>query len=48
MPARQIEEFDPEALGFEFTLEQIELRAIDLQPDLFHEWAVEQQVLHQV
>jgi hypothetical protein len=35
--------FDPEALGFEFTLEQIELRALDLQPDLFHDWAVEQQ-----
>jgi hypothetical protein len=33
--------FDPEALGFEFTLEQIELRALDLQPDLFHVWAVE-------
>src|SRR3974390_929076 len=35
-------EFDPEALGFEFTLEQIELRAIDIQPDLFHDWAAEQ------
>jgi hypothetical protein len=33
------EEFDPEALGFEFTLEQIELRALDLEPDLFHDWA---------
>ena len=35
-------EYDPAALGFEFTLEQIELRALDLQPDLFHDWAVEQ------
>ena len=34
------EQFDPEALGFEFTLEQIEVRAIELQPDLFHDWAV--------
>ena len=34
-------QFDPEALGFEFTLEQIELRALDLQPDLFEEWALE-------
>ena len=37
------QEYDSEALGFEFTIEQIELRALDLQPDLFHEWAVEQQ-----
>jgi hypothetical protein len=36
------EEYDPEALGFEFTLEQIERRALDLQPDLFHDWAVEE------
>jgi hypothetical protein len=35
------EEFDPEALGFEFTIEQIELRALDLQPDLFHDWTLE-------
>jgi hypothetical protein len=35
------EEYDPEALGFEFTLEQIEVRAIDIEPDLFHDWAVE-------
>jgi hypothetical protein len=27
---------------FEFTIEQIELRAIDLQPDLFHDGACEQ------
>ena len=33
------QEYDPEALGFEFTIEQIELRALDLQPDLFHDWA---------
>jgi hypothetical protein len=37
------EEYDPEALGFEFTIEQIEVRAIEIQPDLFHDWAVEQQ-----
>ena len=37
------EEYDPEALGFEFTLEQIEVRAIELEPDLFHDWALEQQ-----
>jgi hypothetical protein len=35
------QEYDPEALGFEFTIEQIELRALDLQPDLFYDWAVE-------
>jgi hypothetical protein len=37
------EEYDPQALGFEFTIAQIELRALDLVPDLFHDWAVEQQ-----
>jgi hypothetical protein len=36
------EQFDPEALGFEFTSDQIELRAIEIQPDLFHDWAVAQ------
>jgi hypothetical protein len=36
------QEYDPEALGFEFTLEQIEVRAIDIEPDLFHEWAMEE------
>ena len=36
------EQYDPEALGFEFTVEQIEVRAIDLQPDLFDDyWAAE-------
>ena len=30
-----------QALGFEFTVEQIELRAMDLQPDLFEDWALE-------
>jgi hypothetical protein len=33
--------FDPQAIGFEFSIEQIELRAVDLQPDLFHDWACE-------
>ena len=36
-------EFDPEALGFEFTVEQIEVRAIELQPDLFDDYWAEQQ-----
>ena len=36
------QEYDPEALGFEFTLEQIEVRAIEVEPDLFHDWAVEE------
>jgi hypothetical protein len=37
------EEYDPEALGFEFTMEQIEVRAIEIQPDLFDGyWAAEQ------
>src|SRR5215470_9656482 len=31
------EQYDPEALGFEFTMEQIELRALYLQPNLFHD-----------
>jgi hypothetical protein len=35
------EEFDPEALGFEFTIEEIEMRALDLEPDLFRNWAAE-------
>jgi hypothetical protein len=35
-------QFVPEALGFEFTMGQIELRALDLQPDLFAEWAADQ------
>jgi hypothetical protein len=37
------ERFDPAALGFEFSLAQIEVRAIDLEPDLFHDWAIEQE-----
>jgi hypothetical protein len=37
------DQFDPKFLGFEFTMEQIELRAIELQPDLFDDyWAAEQ------
>jgi hypothetical protein len=36
-------EWDPKPLGFEFTIAQIELRALDIEPDLFHEWAVSQQ-----
>jgi hypothetical protein len=26
-------------IGFEFTLEEVEVRAIEIQPDLFAEWA---------
>jgi hypothetical protein len=38
------EEYDPEALGFEFTMEQIEVRAIEIQPDLFDDyWAAEKE-----
>jgi len=37
--------YDPEALGFEFTIAQIEVRAIELQPDLFQDWAAEQENL---
>ena len=39
----QHEQFNPEALGFEFTIEQIEMRALDFEPDLFHDWAAEQE-----
>ncbi|HSU60654.1 MAG TPA: hypothetical protein VLI55_15180 [Bryobacteraceae bacterium] len=35
---RQDDFDDPAKLGFEFTLAQIEVRAIDLQPDLFADW----------
>jgi hypothetical protein len=43
----QHELFDPQALGFEFTMEQIEVRAIDLQPDLFDDyWAAEPDGAH--
>ena len=37
----QHELFDPEALGFEFTIKQIEVRAIELQPRLLDHWAAE-------
>jgi hypothetical protein len=35
--------FKPAELGFEFSLGQIEVRAIDIQPDLFAEWASQQE-----
>ena len=38
------QEYDSEALGFEFTIEQIELRALDLQPDLFHDSVLSREV----
>ena len=37
--------YDPEALGFEFSIAQIEVRAIEIQPDLFEDWAAEQENL---
>jgi hypothetical protein len=36
-------DFDPSALGFEFSMEQIEGRALDIRPDLFAEWARQQE-----
>jgi hypothetical protein len=35
-------EWEPQPLGFEFTIEQIEQRALDIEPDLFREWALSQ------
>ena len=32
------DDFDPEALGFEFSMTEIELRAMDIKPDLFAEY----------
>ncbi len=32
------DEFDPAQLGFEFSIDQIEIRAMDLQPNLFAEY----------
>ena len=32
------EDFDPVALGFEFSMEAIEVRAIELKPDLFADY----------
>jgi hypothetical protein len=37
----QNESFDPKALGFEFTLQQIEARAMELQRSSFSPWAAE-------
>jgi hypothetical protein len=34
----QHEQFDPKALGFEFTRQQIEVRALELQRRLFDRW----------
>jgi len=31
-------DFEPVELGFDFSIEQIEVRAIDLKPDLFAGW----------
>jgi hypothetical protein len=35
------QEWEPVANGFEFSMEQIELRALEIDPDLFHEWAMQ-------
>jgi hypothetical protein len=32
------EEFEPAELGFEFSLSEIELRAMDIKPDLFADY----------
>jgi hypothetical protein len=32
--------WEPKENGFEFSIQQIELRALDIQPDLFREWAL--------
>ncbi len=32
------DDFDPAALGFEFSIEQIEVRAIDIEPNLFDDY----------
>jgi hypothetical protein len=31
-------QWDPQKFGFEFTVEQVELRAVELQPHLFADW----------
>jgi hypothetical protein len=33
--------WEPDQNGFEFSMEQVEVRAIELEPDLFAEWAEE-------
>ncbi|MBV8830424.1 MAG: hypothetical protein JO108_14460, partial [Acidobacteriaceae bacterium] len=32
------DDFDPVALGFEFSMEEIEVRAMELKPDLFADY----------
>ena len=39
-PERAIASPEGMSLGFEFTIEQIEMRALQIEPDLFHEWAL--------
>jgi hypothetical protein len=34
-------QWDPAKFGFEFSIEQIEVRAIEIEPDLFAAWAAE-------
>ena len=41
------EEFDFDQFGSEFTVAEIELRALDIEPLLFAEWAAEQEALKQ-
>jgi hypothetical protein len=35
------EHWEPVANEFEFSMEQVELRALEIEPDLFHEWAIQ-------
>ena len=39
-PERAIASAEGMSLEFEFTIEQIEMRALQIEPDLFHEWAL--------
>ena len=35
------QEWEPENFGFEFSMAQVELRALEIEPDLFAEWAAQ-------
>ena len=37
--------WEPDENGFEFSLEQVEVRALEIEPDLFAEWAEENAAL---
>jgi hypothetical protein len=38
------EEWEPAENGFEFSMEQVEVRALEIEPDLFAEWAAENDI----